>query len=343
MVGGFLFVVVFISMPNFIKSATTVTTGTIKKNNFLIGVNTSLEYGPSTSTNFWSGITPPSGGYAVYEQKVSQGPSIRLAANDSELITIAKQYNGTNITTVGSALNYLTSQPQYMVTNIDYPNIVTSGLSAILDAGFIPSYPRSGSTIYDLSGNGADGTFNGTVSWVSSGSTGEQSYFSFSAGSNSNYISSTVSQAYFDCTIVFMPDFTYRTVSDLAGLIATSSPATNSDKSLRIARVNGTGPWSMTTRNPGDNNDWASPSATTYYVNGTSGNTLNVGWNVFGGYRTNTTDFPSTFPYFIGSGGYAADNRGFQGKIAVVLLYNRQLSASEQQQNYNALRSRFGI
>ena len=61
-----------------------------------------------------------------------------------------------------------------------------------------------------------------------------------------------------------------------------------------------------------------------------------------GGFRTNTATFPSTFPYFLGSGGYF-NNRGFQGKIAVALLYDRQLSATEQTQNFNALRGRFGL
>jgi len=331
-------------MPNVISSGTTVVNGTIKRNNFLIGVNTSLQYGPTSATTFWNGIVPPSGGYTVYAQKSSQGPSIRTAANDSELITIARQYGGTNITTINDALNYLNAQSNFLVTNIDYPNIVTSGLSAILDAGYIPSYPESGTTVYDLSGNGANGTMTGNVTWVNSGTTGSQSYFNFPNGAaNNGYISSSVNQAYFDCSIVLMPDFTYNSLSNLVGIIGTSTPAANADKSLRIAGANGTGPWSMASRNPGDGNDWANPNATTYYVNGSSGNTLNAGWNVFGGYRTNTTGFTSTFSYFLGSGSYSGDSRSFQGKIAVVLLYNRQLSAAEQSQNYNALRSRFGI
>jgi hypothetical protein len=331
-------------MPNFIKSATTVSNGTIKRNNFLLGVNTSVIYGPTSSTDFWGGIVPPSGGYTVYQQKASQGPSIRTATNDSELVTVARQYGGTSVTTAQQALNYFNGLSNFLVTNIDYPNIVTSGLSAILDAGFIPSYPRSGSTVYDLSGNGADGTLNGNVTWVSSGTTGSQSYFNFPSGAtNTGFISSSVNQAYFDCSIVLMPDFTYNSVSNLVSIIGTSTPAANADKSLRISGVNGTGPWSMTTRNPGDGNDWANPTATTFYVNGTSGNTLNAGWNVFGGYRTNTTGFTSTFSYFLGSGSYSGDSRSFQGKIAVALLYNRQLSAAEQLQNYNALRGRYGI
>jgi hypothetical protein len=329
-------------MANKIKSATTVSNGTIIKNNFLIGVNTSVEYGPTSSTNFWNGIVPPSGGYCVYAQKNTQGPSIVIAPTDSNLIILATQYGGTNINTVYDALTYFNGQTNYMVTNIDYPNIVTSGLSAILDAGYTLSYPKTGTTVYDLSGNGANGTLNGTVAWVSSGTTGSQSYFNFPTASLTNYISSTVSQNYLDCTVALMPDFSLVGDAGLAGLIATSTPAATADKTLRFAGVNGTGPWSLATRNPGDGNDWANPNATTYYVNGAASNVLVSGWNIFGGYRTNTTGFPPTFPYFLGSGGYST-NRGFQGKIAVALLYNRQLSSNEQLQNYNALRSRFGI
>jgi hypothetical protein len=112
-------------MSNVIKSATTVSTGTLKKHNFLIGVNTSVDYGPTSSTGFWNGINPPLNGYTVYSQKSSQGPSIRLATNDSELITIAKQYGGTSINTINDALNYFNGTTNNLVTNIEYENIVT--------------------------------------------------------------------------------------------------------------------------------------------------------------------------------------------------------------------------
>jgi hypothetical protein len=77
-------------------------------------------------------------------------------------------------------------------------------------------------------------------------------------------------------------------------------------------------------------------------VNSIISNTLVSGWNIFGGYRTNQgVNFPVNFSYFLGSSGYPA--RGFQGKIAAVYMYNRQLTASEQLQNFNALRGRYSI
>jgi len=326
-------------MLNLFKSGTTISSGTIRKNNFVIAVDDTIGYGPTSSTGFWAGITPPSGGYTIYNNKVDNGPSIFTSTDDNGVITASKALGGTNINTIYDALSWFNGQSDRMVANIDYPSIVTSGLSAMLDAGYIPSYPKSGSTVYDLSGNGANGTLNGTVTWVSSGVTGAQSYFNFATASDSNYISSSVSQTYLDCTVVIQPDFTLVGSSTLAGLISNGTPASSTDASLRFANVNGTGPWGAP--NPGNTNDWASTS-TTYYRNGTVSNTLVSGWNIFGGYRTNQSPpFTSSFAYYLGASGYPG--RGFQGKIAGVLLYNRQLSAAEQLQNYNALKSRFGL
>lgn len=218
----------------------------------------------------------------------------------------------------------------------DYVPIVTSGLIARLDASNTSSYSGSGTTINDLSGQGATGTINGTISFVSAG---QASYWNFLTASDSNYISSTLSQSYVDCTFVLYPDFALT--NGLAGLIANSPPSAPTDKSLRFEGVNGTGPWSVATRNPGDANDWAYPTRTNYYVNGTISNTLVSGWNIFGGYRTNQSTFPLSFAYYLGSSGYP--NRSFQGRIALALLYNRQLSDAEQIQNYTALRGRFGL
>ena len=215
-------------------------------------------------------------------------------------------------------------------------SIVTNGLVLCLDAGNPRSYPGSGTSIRDISGQNANGTINGTISYVSSG---VSSYWNFATASDSNYISSTISQTYLDCTIVMYPDFASTT--GLAGLISNNTPSSVTDKSLRFENVNGTGPWNVTTRNPGDPNDWAYPTATTYYVNGNVSNILVSGWNIFGGYRTNQTTFASPFAYYLGSSGYPA--RSFQGRIAVALLYNRQLTAAEQLQNFNALRGRYGI
>ena len=222
------------------------------------------------------------------------------------------------------------------------PNIVTDGLILSIDASNPRSYPGSGTAINDLSGRDAHGTINGTISYVGAGST---SYWNFATASSLNYISSTLSQPYVDCTIIFYPDFTLNSSASLVGLIAASNDATNTDKSMRFKNANGTGPWQVIGLAGINADDWGNPG-TTYYVNGSAvadGASLNNGWNIVGAYRANQTTFPSSFAYYLGTEGYNAAVRDFQGRIAMCLMYNRQLSAAEHAKNYNALRKRFGL
>jgi len=217
------------------------------------------------------------------------------------------------------------------------PNVVTDGLVLALDAANPKSYVSGSTTWYDLSGNNAHGGITGSVSFVNDGS---KSYFNFATAGDSNYISSSISQNYLDCTVVIQPDFTLVNGANLLGLISDGPNSASQDNSLRFGGVNGTGPWAAA--NPGDINDWASGTATTYYRNGVVSNVLVSGWNIFGGYRTNQgVNFPVSFAYHLGASGWPG--RGFQGKLAAVYMYNRQLTAAEQIQNYNALKSRFNL
>jgi hypothetical protein len=181
------------------------------------------------------------------------------------------------------------------------PQVVTNGLIMAIDASNPRSYPGSGTAIFDLTDKGANGTINGTVPFVGAGSS---SYWNFATAASTKFISSTLSQQYLDCTIVFYPDFALNSNAGLVGLIAASNDTTNTDKSMRFKNANGTGPWQVIASSGINADDWGNPG-TTYYVNGSA--------------------------------------RDFQGRIAMCLLYNRQLSAAEHAKNYNALKSRFGL
>ena len=224
------------------------------------------------------------------------------------------------------------------------PPIVTSGLILHLDASNPNSYSGTGNVWYDLSGQNAHGGITGSVTYVNNGA---QSYFNFATAGSSNYISSSLSQSYLDITVVFNPDFTLNSNSSLVGLIGSSTDINNADTSLRFSGSNGTGPWT-TINGVGNANDWAFPS-TIYYINGNplsgSSVSLNSGWNIFGGPRTNTVSgsFKNPFAYFIGIEGFSAGVRDYQGKIAACYMYNRTLSSAEQTQNYLALKGRFGL
>jgi len=228
--------------------------------------------------------------------------------------------------------------------------VVTNGLIAYIDAGKLSSFNGNGVTsgssvpVFDLVANN-NATMNGTVTWTRGGIYGESSYWRFATAGTSNFISTTLTQNYLDCTIVFQPDFTLSTSSGLVGLISSSTDATSSDKSLRLQNANGTGPWK--TINPDNTDGWAN-STTTYYINGvatTTSASLASGWNILGGHRTNTTNgvFAGNFAYYLGTEGYSGDLRDFQGNIAAVAFYNRQLTAAEQLNNYNYFATRYGL
>jgi len=141
-------------MPNVIKYSTGATpTGCLRKGNMLIGNNTA-DYG----LTFFNGINPPSGGYTIYLNKASGGPSIYCPANDTQLIFITNQIAGASYTTAAQCLSYFAGQTDKLCVNRDYEGIVTDGLVLNLDARFTPSYPQTGSTWYDISGNNNSGS-----------------------------------------------------------------------------------------------------------------------------------------------------------------------------------------
>jgi hypothetical protein len=59
-------------MPNPIKYNTSAETLVLKKGNFWIGTN-DVGKGPTSTTGFYNGITPPSGGFTIYVNKAG-GP-----------------------------------------------------------------------------------------------------------------------------------------------------------------------------------------------------------------------------------------------------------------------------
>ncbi len=374
-------------MPNVFKSGSSdkTITGSIFTSQFTIGINPDKVKGPTVAnTGFYSIPMPQTGSptstqyYSILFPKSTQGPSVRVGFNGgglplapNDLQTIAMQYGATGSITGSANIDLLVKwffDNGYTVINFDYENIVTDGLIGFYDPGYAPSYQGTGSTIYDLSGKGADGTFNGRLTVGRGYILNDQENVGFidfrtDYETGSNYIITSVPQNYMDFTMVFKPTFNLPTASNsgLMALFATSTPSGSQDKSLRLV-ISGSNPYSQTSsaftiigRNPGDANDWAYPSASTLYINGVSGSTLywtpaqtssnpgDIPFYCIGMGRTNTTGgaFSGSFPIYIGSGGYSGENRNYSGYINLVLFYNRVLSAAEQLQNYNALKSRF--
>jgi hypothetical protein len=151
-------------MTNPIKYSTGTETLALKKGNFYIGTG-AVGKGPTSETGYYNGITPPTGGYTIYLNKESNGPSIYTASNNAELISLTNSIAGQSYTTVQQCFDYYYGQTDKVLVNqdypADYPYIVMDGLVLNLDAGITQSYPGSGTTWTDVNGLGPKN--NGTL------------------------------------------------------------------------------------------------------------------------------------------------------------------------------------
>lgn len=335
-------------MPNAIKYSASAQTLALKKGNYWIGTG-DVGKGPTSTKDYYNGITPPSGGYTIYLNKASGGPSIYTAANDSQLISLSNTIAGQTFATASAALDWYNSQTDKMVFNRDYESIVTDGLVLNLDAGFTPSYPTTGTTWYDVSSGGNNGTLINGPTYNS----GNGGYISFDGVDDYSRCpdSSTVD---LDNTVGFTVSFfNYRTsTTSYQGYVGRGDnygfqvygDINAADARIEIAVVNG-GYNSFI--NYGNNfyplNTWsftcmkydAQNQVITFYQNQNKYTfTSNVGGS--GYYALSTTT-----PLFVGWANYAG--RYFGGRLNNVMLYNKVLSDSEITQNYNAQKSRFGL
>jgi len=327
--------------PNFLKYSTTPDSSGIKAGNYTIGVFSGGTYGPTLTTNYWNGVTPPISGYTIYENKVTNGPSIRVPSNSTVLIDYANRlYSGSSISTEAGALSYFNSLGSVICVNRNYEEIITSGLTTLLDAGFTPSYPKSGTTWTDLSFGGNNGTltngptyspdnggsivFDGTNDYVSILNNTTVS-FTIGCWINTTATSFTGSEGYEGNGIVW---------SDVGGIANDFVLSILNNKASWFTGDNTTTINSTTTINTGS---W-------FYItvvkNGTN-STKELFINGISESRgTSGTSTLTANPNII-IGGNTLDSRYFNGKIAQVKIYNRVLSESEILQNYNSQINRF--
>jgi hypothetical protein len=338
-------------LPNAIKYSTSAQTLALKKGNFYIGTG-DVGKGPTSTTDYWNGITPPSGGYTIYLNKSSGGPSIYTAANDSQLISLSNTIAGQTFATAAAALAWFATQTDKMVFNSDYPSIVTDGLVLNLDAGFTPSYPTTGSTWYDVSSGGINGTLiNGpTFNSANNGSIVFDGVDDYVTGSLSNFNVGCISMWINPSTLINSgTSFQSLIVLKYTGVFNSewyaslgSSTSYFTNEYITLADVQND---TRTVIEDGGSllaNTWYNITfnveSGTYkiYINGVKKTENTRG----GGVQQLTT------PNLIQLGAFVRGSilsGPFPGKIASTQLYNRSLSAAEVTQNYNATKSRFGL
>jgi len=221
------------------------------------------------------------------------------------------------------------------------PKIVTNGLVLCLDAANIKSYPGSGTTWADLSGNNRNASLNNGPAFtnINGGA------FSFD-GVNDDAI----------VTCPLIKDFTLdfwmksqgsstgsgRSVLEYGGstygIIAVYTLSQNSC-SFYFATVGGTISPNLTTRNLADN-AWHNVAMTYDGINGKVyiDQTLLINVNVgLSGNLRNTSNTQFSVAKWRSAVAYQ------EVTIGSLKVYNRALFAEEIFQNFNALRGRFGI
>jgi hypothetical protein len=222
-----------------------------------------------------------------------------------------------------------------MATNYN-PRTVTNGLVLCLDAGNAKSYPGTGATWTDLSGNGNIGTLtNGpTYSSANGGSIvfdGTNDWASFS--SNSSYNVGTGDFSAF-CWMKSSNKGDFQTLLSLDNI------------------ATGNGILFYTAATSGVFRTWVGGS-----VRNGSIDICNNAWNFVGVTRnsgTVTQYINSVSNVTFASPGSVNANQNLRlgsygtgyylnGNIAHASIYNRALTAAEIQQKFNALRGRFGI
>lgn len=331
-------------MPNTIKYSTSGETLSLKKGNFYIGVGDNSK-GPTSTQGFWNGITPPTSGYTIYENKLENGPSIRVPSSSSVLIDYTKRlYGGTNIVTEEDALIYLNGLSTVVCVNRDYENIVTNGLVVCMDAGYTPSYRKSGSTWYDVSLSGGTATLLNTPTYSSSNG----GILTFSKTS-SEYAT--------------LPDIGSKSTWTAEVWVKFNSSLTNQVSSVVTNKYNGVSSLNFSI---GTNNAPSSYNIVAGFFDGAWRNTtgfapaLNTWYQIVGTYDGSTV---RQYVNGVASGGtltYAGtptsggeirmmgrwdDLNGstnyIDGDLSIVRIYNRALSAVEILSNYNAQSGRF--
>jgi hypothetical protein len=222
------------------------------------------------------------------------------------------------------------------------PRIVTDGLVLCLDAANRKSYPGSGTTWTDLSGNGNSGTLtNGpTYSSNNAGSIvfdGTNDYVgvttSSTLGKSLNYTTLAwvrYSNVGYISWMMICDSVDYGSGGGYMMWLDSASPTTGK----RLSSYDGNWQHANILIPP---NVWTHVSISkannqvSFYVNGIFDVTRTYNFNA----NLSSTN--------VDIGNSSRNSYPFNGSISAVQIYNRALSASEVQQNFNALRGRYGL
>ena len=240
---------------------------------------------------------------------------------------------------------------------IHSPSIVLDKLAFYMDALSPKCYSGSGTTVNDISGNGYNGTLNGLGSQVSHNASIGSFDFTGSNGASIAYPESNISK---DPSLILTGvsgEITHESwcfptsITSLRRIMSTD----RSDYNCLMWSTNNKLEWSVDNAQFNSNNNsfsankWWHIVATASRAAGTTNNILIYRNGEL--IKTNSRNLRNPMgdgtarPFAIGSNveGTVSNNNCFIGKIAIIRIYGKALSAVEIKQNYNASRGRFGL
>lgn len=214
------------------------------------------------------------------------------------------------------------------------PHIITDGLILALDAASPKSYPGTGTTWYDLSGNENNTTLYNSPTYTNN----NVHTFNFDESNDYAKVDNTdlLPTAAYTKIAAFRPETS--TANIISGGSSDGQHAFWMNSTSDTLRAGHNGSWALVSYSPGSMlNQW--------WIGAVTFNTTS-GWVLYlNGEQVDTSANTSTFTNgnTVRIGAYNDASNRFDGDIANALIYNRVLSAEEVQQNYNAIKSRFGL
>jgi len=308
----------------------------------------------------WYASAPYNGKFLIVSDTYSQGwtnqesatPTFWRSANNAldslkDLVNQLPDVNGvTGFTDVGGAINYINSTDKYLISqeSDSYPegDIVLSGLVLNLDAGYSNSYPKSGTTWYDIKGANYGTLINGPTFSADGGGSivfdGTDDYIRTSTSTNISGNNPWTME-------IFINVNSSESGGGRKGWMMWEGPNGQSQNTLLSVGVNSgyveVAHWSndtMYTNSPINFNNWQHIVVTydnnveNVYINGDNTNTKTVGpLNISNGL------------WYLASRSDSDTETRLNCKIGAFRIYNKELSASEVLQNYNAQKGRFGL
>jgi len=336
-------------IPNVVQfTGTTPTISALNYSNFYLGVQ-NQNYGPTSLTGFWNGISVPSGGYVLYLDKPTQGPSIYVITNEQGGFSLCEQIFGTS--------QFITNFYGYLINrwgsnvflNKNYENIITDDLYICLDPSIYLCNPNTGGTPSQIKNITTPEIFGGNNLNNSAEVNDNGNYFSFDGVSDQILF---LDAGFVNPQLRFTGDVSYEffiRLKDLTGgtsqLYNKSSVnegviSANTSNKLVYSYGNGLGSQTFETTTTLTNSTWyhvvlvrdlTNTQKIYWYLNGIEDR------NTTSTYSSAGTSVNNTYLMSDGSSDYTLAD------VGVIRIYNSALTAAQVSQNFNTQKSRFGL